>query len=81
MVSWIKGYLHPDLTTIQGMGLKWSAKVDGDQPIIAEVDECTQQHLWEPQAVSAHGTKTSILAKGAGVVVHIHLQSPQKTKL
>jgi hypothetical protein len=89
----IKGYLNPNLTTVHAMGLKGSAVVDGDRPIIAEADEFAQQHLWEPQAVSAHGTKTSILTVGAVgqssmfIFENNHenitnpMQSPRKTKL
>jgi hypothetical protein len=38
-VDW---YLHPDLTTVQAMGLKGSAAVDGDRFVVAEVNECAQ---------------------------------------
>jgi hypothetical protein len=38
----VDGYLHLDLTTVQAMGLEGSAAVDGDRPIVAKANECTQ---------------------------------------
>jgi hypothetical protein len=35
-------YLHPDLTTVQAMGLNRSAAVDGDRPVVAKANECAQ---------------------------------------
>jgi hypothetical protein len=68
----VDGYLHSNLITVQAMGLKGSAAVDGDQPIVAEVNERSQQHSRETQAVSASGSKTSVLTEGAmGVVIHV----------
>jgi hypothetical protein len=89
----VKGYIHPDLAHIQAMGLKGMIAVVGDRPVVAELDESAQELSWKPQALSTHGTKTSILAEGAvRVVVHFHLKnghenitnpkviSPQKVK-
>jgi hypothetical protein len=59
---------------------KWSATVDGDQPIIAEANECTQQHSRVARAVSTHIPKTAILIERVvGVVIHVNLQK-QTTK-
>jgi hypothetical protein len=67
-------YFHPNLRTIQAMGLKWSTTVDGNRPIVAEVNEWAQQHSWEARAVSAYGPMTTVLTEGAvGVVNHVHL--------
>jgi hypothetical protein len=56
------------------MGLKQSAVIDGDRPVVAKVNECTQQHSQEAQTVSAHCPKTTVLTEGAvGVVVQVHL--------
>jgi hypothetical protein len=54
--------------------------VEGNRPVVAELDECVPRYSWEPRAVLAHGTKTPDLAEGVvGVVVHIHLQKrPRK---
>jgi hypothetical protein len=71
----VDGYLHPDLTIVQAMGLKRTAAVDGNRPIVAEANECAQQHSQETQAVLARGTKLSVLAEGAVGVVHVHLQT------
>jgi hypothetical protein len=49
----VDGYL----TTVQAAGLKGSAAVDGDRPVIAEVNECAQHHSREPRAVSARGRR------------------------
>jgi hypothetical protein len=76
----VDGYLYPDLTTVQAMGLKRTAMVDGNRSVVAEVNECAQQHSQKARAVSARGTKISILTEGAvGVVVYVHLQA-QTTK-
>jgi hypothetical protein len=70
----VEGYLHPDLTHIHAMILNGTAAVEGDQPVVAEADECIPEQSWEPRVVLAHGTKTPILAEGrVGVVVHVHL--------
>jgi hypothetical protein len=39
----VKGYLHPDLTHIQAMGLKRTATIDGYRPIVAELGESAQE--------------------------------------
>jgi hypothetical protein len=41
----VDGYLYPNLTIVQVVGLKRVATVDGNRPIVAESNECTQQHL------------------------------------
>jgi hypothetical protein len=70
----VDGYLHPDLTTVQAMGLKWLAAVDADRSIVTEENECAQQHSRKAWAVWAFGPKTTVLADGAvGVVIHVHL--------
>jgi hypothetical protein len=74
-VPWVDGYLYLNLATIQAVGLKQAAAVDGNWPVVAESNERTQQHPREARAVSACGPKSTILAKGAvGVVIHVHLQ-------
>jgi hypothetical protein len=60
----VDGYLHLDLTTIQSMGLKGTAVVDGDRPITAETNECTQQHSRKACTVSFPGSK---------ITIHVHL--------
>jgi hypothetical protein len=71
----VDGYLHPDPTIVQAMGLKGLAAVDRDRPIVAEANECAQQHSRKSRAVSARGPKASFLAEGAvGVVFHVHLR-------
>jgi hypothetical protein len=70
----VDGYLHPNLITVQAMGLKGLTAVDGDWPVVAELNERSQQHSRKTQAVSASGSKTSVLTEGAmGVVVHVIL--------
>jgi hypothetical protein len=67
-------YLHLDLTDVQAMDLKGMAVVDGNRPVVAELDESAREQSWKTRAVSACATNTSMLAKGAvGVVVHVHL--------
>jgi hypothetical protein len=69
----VDGYLHPNLTNIQAMGLKGSTAVDGDRPVVAEADECTQEDSRRQRVMLAHGTKTSILIEGAvGVIIHVY---------
>jgi hypothetical protein len=52
----IDDYLHPDLIDVQVVGLKGMAAVDGNQPIVAKLNESAQELLWEPRAMSARGT-------------------------
>jgi hypothetical protein len=61
------GYLHPDLTHIQDVGLKGTVEIEGYRSIIAEADECVPKHSLEPRSVLARGTKTLILAEGTMV--------------
>jgi hypothetical protein len=39
----VQGYLHPDLTHIQAMGLKGTAMIDGYRPTVGESDESAQE--------------------------------------
>jgi hypothetical protein len=58
------------------MPLKRSAAVEGNNPIIAEVNECIPKQSQEPRAVLAHGTKIQILIVGVvGLVIHVHLKT------
>jgi hypothetical protein len=41
----VQGYLHPDLTNVLTMGLKWMAVVEGNIPVVAEADKCIPQHF------------------------------------
>jgi hypothetical protein len=61
----VKGYLHPDLTHIQAMGLKGMATVDGDRPVVAKSHQSAQELSWKPRVVSARGMKTPVLTEGA----------------
>jgi hypothetical protein len=73
----VVGYLHSDLIGIQAVGLKGTAVVNGNQPIVAVSNKSAQEQSWKSRAVSARGTKTSIVTEGAvGVVIHVHLQKP-----
>jgi hypothetical protein len=75
----VDGYLHPDLTTSQAVGLEWPAVLDRDRPVVAESHERAQQHPREARAVLAHSQQPTALAKGAmGVVVHVQLRKQIK---
>jgi hypothetical protein len=72
----VEGYLHPNLTHIQAMGLKGAAMIEGDRLIVVEAEECIPTRSWKPRTVLARGTKTSIIAKGTvGVIIHVHLRN------
>jgi hypothetical protein len=76
----VSQYLHLDLTHIHTMGLKGTAAVDGDRPVVAESDESAQVLSWKPRVVSARGMKTSILIEGImGVVIQVYLQHSHET--
>jgi hypothetical protein len=78
-VPWGRGYLHQDLTCIQVVGLKGTAVVAGDWPIVAKLNESAQEHSWEPRAVSAHGPEEAILAEcTVGVVIHVYVKNSHK---
>jgi hypothetical protein len=78
-VPWGRGYLHQDLTCIQVVGLKGTAVVAGDWPIVAKLNESAQEHSWEPRAVSTRGPEEAILAKcTVGVVIHVHVKNNHK---
>jgi hypothetical protein len=56
------------------MGLKWTAAVDMERPVVAKSNEHAQQHSWKARALSARGPKITILAEDAvGLVVLVHL--------
>jgi hypothetical protein len=57
----VKGYLHPDLTRTQAVGLKGMAAVSGNRPFVAEPVESAQELSWEPRAVLAHSPEEAIL--------------------
>jgi hypothetical protein len=80
MVPWGQRVSPPCITNVQAVALKQAAAVEGNVPIVAEMDECVVQHLREPRAMLAHGTRTPILSDGeVGVLVHVHLKKrPQK---
>jgi hypothetical protein len=64
---WVKGYLHPDLTHIQDVGLKGTVEIEGYRSVIAKADECIPEHSLEPRSVLARGTKTLVLTEGTMV--------------
>jgi hypothetical protein len=41
----IEGYLHPDITCTQAVGLNEMAAVSGNQPVVAESDESSRGNL------------------------------------
>jgi hypothetical protein len=74
-VQWGRRVSPPGPHTHSGHGLKETAAVEGDQPVVAEVDECVLEHSWESQVVLVRGTKTPVLIEGiVGVVVQAHLK-------
>jgi hypothetical protein len=76
----VEGYLHPDLTSAQAMGLIQTAAVGGYRPVVAESDKSTQELSWEPLAVSARGLEEAILAECTmGVVVQTYLKNRHET--
>jgi hypothetical protein len=44
----VNGYLHLDITNVQAVGLKGMAVVDGNQPVVAELDKSAQELSWKP---------------------------------
>jgi hypothetical protein len=74
------GYLHPDLTCTQAVGLKGTTAVDGDRPSVVEADKSAQELTWEPRALSARGLKQAILAECTmRVVIQSHLKNRHET--
>jgi hypothetical protein len=65
----VEGYLHPNLTHVQTMGLKWATMTERNIPVVAKTDECVVKHSREPRVILARGTKAPILGEGeVGIV-------------
>jgi hypothetical protein len=78
----VKGYIHLDLTHLQAVGMKGTAAVDRDQPVVVESNVSAQELSWDPRMVSACGPEESILVEGTvGVVIDVHLKTDMKTSL
>jgi hypothetical protein len=72
--------LHSNLARTQAVSLKRATAVGQDWPVVAELDESTQELSWKPRAVSACGLEETVLARSAvGIVIQTHLKIRHET--